>query len=237
MIDYNVDVEKHCYEIEKCNQRGGRMLTVVDLIKKETVTINQASFLMKEISEGASFIVGAKPGGAGKTTVMCAFLNFLPPGINIIPAESMRVFERAAEIKKSCFLCHEIGPGHYYSYLWGEPLLKFFEMRKYGHIIVSNLHADTIEEAKHQICVQNPVPEELFNSVDLYIFLNLERDGWDYKRKIGKIWKREGNKFLEFSDEKFVPEKKYSDFIQLVLSRDIFLMENFRKSFLEFFYT
>ena len=130
MINYRSDVDSHCYEIEKCNQRGGRMLTVVDLIKRKTLTIQQASFLMQEILKGSSFIVGAKPGGAGKTTVMCALLNFLPPGIKIIPTENMEILEEGKRMEKSCFLCHEIGAGHYYCYLWGKPLLKFFELKK-----------------------------------------------------------------------------------------------------------
>ncbi|MCD6407686.1 hypothetical protein J7L87_01375 [bacterium] len=235
MVDYKTDVDFHCYEIEKCNQRGGRMLTVVDLIKRGTLTITQASFLMEEISKGSSFIVGAKPGGAGKTTVMCALLNFLPPGIKIIPAENMEILEKGKNREKSCFLCHEIGKGPYYAYLWGEELLKFFELKKYGHIIVSNLHADTLNEAKIQITRQNPVPEELFNSVELYIFLKVERKGWEYSRKIDKIWKREKGKYVEFVEGNFRPERKYIDFIKSTVSEDIFIMRDFRKAFVEFF--
>jgi CO dehydrogenase/acetyl-CoA synthase alpha subunit len=32
------DMEKHCAAIERCNQRGGRMLSIVDLIEAGTIS-------------------------------------------------------------------------------------------------------------------------------------------------------------------------------------------------------
>lgn len=60
----------HCAEIERCNQRGGRMLSIVDLIEAGTMTRELAAYSLAAIGAGASFMVGALPGGAGKTTVI-----------------------------------------------------------------------------------------------------------------------------------------------------------------------
>ena len=72
------DTVQHCAEIERCNQRDGRMLSIVDLIEADTVTRDLAAYSLAAIGSGASFMVGALPGGAGKTTVMGALLNFVP---------------------------------------------------------------------------------------------------------------------------------------------------------------
>ena len=54
------------------------MLSLVDLIKAGTVDLRLAAYLAAAMHSGASLLVGARPGAAGKTTVMCALLNFLP---------------------------------------------------------------------------------------------------------------------------------------------------------------
>ena len=52
------------------------MLSVFDLLEAKTIDLDLAAYLMARISKGSSFMVGSVPGGAGKTTVMCALLNF-----------------------------------------------------------------------------------------------------------------------------------------------------------------
>jgi len=237
MFDYKEDVENFCFEIGKCSQRGERVLSVVDLINAGTISVKQASFLLEKIKNESSFIVGALPSGGGKTTVMQALLCFLPPGIKIIHTENEKILERGKDIKKSCFLCHEIGAGHYYCYLWEESLLKFFQLKKYGHIIVSNIHADNLQQAKNQICYENPVPEELFYLVDLYIFLKVEGHGWNYKRKIDTIWVKEGNGLKKFNETEYKAKEKYLFFLQKTVSDNIFLIQDFRKEFLKTFYS
>ena len=69
-------IRRHCMELERCNQRGGRMLSVFDLLAAGTLDVDLTAYFLARISRGASFLVGANPGGAGKTTVMCALLNF-----------------------------------------------------------------------------------------------------------------------------------------------------------------
>ncbi|MEK7765428.1 MAG: hypothetical protein AAB368_04240, partial [bacterium] len=73
-------VARHTAELDRLNQRGGRMLSIVDLIEAGTVTRELAAYLLAAIGGGASFMTAALPGGAGKTTVMGALLNFVPPG-------------------------------------------------------------------------------------------------------------------------------------------------------------
>ena len=74
-------------EIDRCNQRSARMLSIVDLLEAGTLSPALAAYLLAAISRGASFMVGALPGSAGKTTVMGALLNFVPATIALKPAD------------------------------------------------------------------------------------------------------------------------------------------------------
>ena len=69
--------------VKRSNQRGGRMLSVVDLIEAGTLSVNQAAWILERVLNGSSWLVGARPGGAGKTTVMSAILAMVPAGTRV----------------------------------------------------------------------------------------------------------------------------------------------------------
>ncbi|MGQ9562445.1 MAG: hypothetical protein ACUVQH_02425 [Thermogutta sp.] len=138
-------------QLEDLNQRGGRMLTVVDLIEAGTLSVEMAAAVMDSLAKGASLLTGARPGGAGKTTVLAAFLNLLPPDVNIVTVDDPAIIYR--ELKQPpdepvCYLVHEIGAGHWYGYLWGRPVADYFRLAFGPHRIASCLHADTFEELR-----------------------------------------------------------------------------------------
>ena len=201
-------VKEHCAEINRCNQRGGRMLSILDLIERGTLDIDLAAFLMARISGGDSFLVGARPGGAGKTTVMAALLNLIPVDRRIIPAtratlDSVRDTVNAQDL---CVVCHEISPGHYYSYLWGKDLRDYCSLVDRGCMLATNLHADTLEEARDQICADNQVPVEQFNAFAVQIFLRVEGGFANTVRRIDSVYVSNGNDTpqLVFSKSKSV---------------------------------
>lgn len=192
-------LEQHCQEINRCNQRGGRMLSIVDLIESGTLSKELAAYLLAAISRGCSYMIGALPGGAGKTTVMGALLNFLPPNVELHPADSLPTIEWALKFghKRECYICHEIGSGLYYAYLWGQPLRTYFELLRRGHVLATNLHAGTIEEARRQVCEENGVSPLLFRKMNLVLFLEVS-GGWRGKREVSQIWESDG--FIEHHD-------------------------------------
>lgn len=167
------------------------MLSVFDLLERGTMTEELAGFSLYWISRGASFLVGANPGGAGKTTVMCALLNFVPADVELIPA-TVDIVESALTQKRHfrrCFICHEIGSGPWFAYLWGESLREYFRLFDYDYILATNLHADDIDEARYQICDENRVPEKYFRRVNLLYFIRVLPG---YVRKIDKVYYSDG---------------------------------------------
>lgn len=172
----NRDVARHCAEVERCNQRGGRMLSVLDLIESNTLDVKLAAFLMTCLARGASFLVGAEPGGAGKTTVMCALLNLVPPGRELVAATPEAVSEALQERAAAprVYVCHEVGAGPYFAYLWGSDLRAYCRLPERGHSLAANLHADDLPEAQDRICRQNEAPLEHFRRFDLLLFLRVD---------------------------------------------------------------
>jgi len=191
----NDAIARHCNELNRCNQRGGRMLSVFDLLAAKTLDLDLAVYLMARISKGASFMVGSVPGGAGKTTVMCALLNFVPVDVPLIAATPEAVYEaaNADASPRACYVCHEIGSGYYFAYLWADELRAYCGLSDLEHILATNLHADNLQQAKNQVCNTNGVPSKHFNKFELLIFLRIENHYPKTKRWIEEVYSGNGS--------------------------------------------
>ncbi len=194
MIGVEAAVDRHCREIDRCNQRGGRMLSLVDLLDAGTVDRDLAAYLVAAMRAGASFMVGALPGGAGKTTVMGALLNLLPDDVELAPADGLAAVEAGIRSPdpRRCYICHEIGDGPYYAYLWGEELRRYFALAGVGHLLATNLHADTYEEARDQVCRTNGVAADAFARVNVLVFLEVLRTSGGWVRRVSTCWENDG---------------------------------------------
>jgi len=193
-------IAKHCDELNRCNQRGGRMLSVFDLLAAKTLDPDLAAYLMARISTGSSFMAGSVPGGAGKTTVMCALLNFVPVDVPLIAATDQAVYEAAnARISPrcACYLCHEIGSGSYFAYLWADSLRAYCSLFEHGHLLATNLHADNPDQAREQICDTNGVRSEHFKKFELLIFLRVENGYNKTHRWIEEVYSGDGSSAQE----------------------------------------
>lgn len=166
------------------------MLSVVDLVEAGTLPRDVAAYCIAAVSSGKSFLVGASPGGAGKTTVMGALLNFVPPHLPLAAATEQAVLH-GANLHR-CWVCHEIGSGPYFAYLWGEPLRAWFRLARNGSMLASNLHADSMHEVEHQILGQNSVPREDLQHIGLILFLQLQRRPQGHARYVSEICESDG---------------------------------------------
>ena len=164
--------------VNRSNQRGGRMLSIVDLIEAETLTPTQAAMLTARIEAGASVLVGASPGGAGKTAIMGALLTMLPPGESLHVTHAGNGFGlgeggRAETWREAatgdCVVAYEISPASYEAYIWGRDLREFLERGLAGARLFANLHADTLEEARDQIVTDNGATRAAFNAFDVFV--------------------------------------------------------------------
>lgn len=182
-------LDRHCLEIERCNQRGGRMLTLIDLVRAGTVDMPLAAYLLGMVASGHSFMIGCIPGGGGKTTVMGALLNVTPVDVELRAADSISLIRQGLRHAGSrrCYICHEIGPGPYYAYLWDGAARAFFQLTRTPHIVATNLHADTLEEARAQLCDENGVDPQDFERVSVKLFLHVGHRREGRQRRISAV--------------------------------------------------
>ncbi len=182
----------HRAQIERLNQRGGRMLSIVDLIEAGTIGLEMAAYAWRAIHRGSSLLTGARPGGAGKTTVMAALLDFLPPQVSIDTIEDSASLDRAKQNPDSesrLYLAHEIGSGYWYAYIWGEQVARFFGLIGGNRRIASCLHADTLEETAAILTQpQLGVPSEALERVGLALFMWVDRHGGAVRRRVNALY-------------------------------------------------
>ncbi len=205
-------VEAHVKALNACNQRGGRMLSLIDLLKDQSVSLPMAGYLAAAMREGASLLVGANPGGAGKTTVMAALLNFVPDDVALQAVDDRAILSRAEETRpgKVCYVAHEISPAtYYYAYIWGRDIRTFLRLAADGHLIASNLHADTLEETRAQLCEQNGADPTHLDAVTLKVYLGTAGHRFSMRRWIDRVYEHDGE-----TDRLLWEERQPGDFVQ-----------------------
>jgi hypothetical protein len=170
------------------------MLSIFDLLAAKTLDLDLAAYLMARVSKGASFMVGAVPGGAGKTTVMCALLNFVPADVPLVPATPKAVYgaDNETASQSVCYVCHEIGSGDYYAYLWSDALRTYCGLSEQRHMLAANLHADDLKQTRDQVCRTNGVKADHFNKFELLIFLRVKGGYFDARRWIDLVYSSDG---------------------------------------------
>ena len=159
---------------------GESPLSFSDLIDRGTFDLELAAWLMSHVSRGASFIVGAGPGGVGKTTTMRSLLSLAPSKLPF----GIALPEKIANTYTfpHCIISHELSDHRPPGYLWGQDLREFFNLSEQGHMLVGNMHVDDLDEAHGQICESNDVPLIQFRSINLFIFLRVEGEDRSTRR-------------------------------------------------------
>jgi len=217
--------------VERSNQRGGRMFSVIDLLEAGTLNTRQTSWLLRRIEDGSSWMVGAKPGGAGKTMVMSALLAMLPAG------ETVRLtnpgdWERSR--RGDCLVAYEIGSGPYDAYIWGQDVRRFAALGAAGCRLVTNLHADTLEEARDQIVRQNGVTPEQFAAFGMFLPISFSGAICPVGRVVRTVHYHAGGAWREFNEAEAPSdrEKAIASFIDDCRRRELRVVADVRRAWL-----
>ncbi len=239
------------YYVNRSNQRSARMLSVIDLIEAKTLTLQSAAWLLRRITEGSSWLVGAKPGAAGKTTVASALLAMLPADTKIhllggytagyagsyaSPLESTGSISHCG--KNICILTYEISPASYDGYIWKDEVKLMTQLGIKGCRLVGNLHADTLEQAREQICKIGGATEEEFGTFDIFIPITLKPRGFSYERRIEHVYlfnreKKGWERIRDFSTPESTFQREIENFLQSLAKSKIILVEEVRKEWLK----
>lgn len=227
---------------KRSNQRGGRMLSVVDLLEAGTLTVYQAAWLLSRVLQGSSWLVGARPGGAGKTTVMSALLAMAPGGARVWLTNRGSGWQEGKP--GDYIVSYELSPGSYDAYIWGKDAVRMTDLGIGGCRIISNLHADTLEQARAQIVTECGATEKGFRAFQIFIPLVLKGSRLTSTPVVERIdyvrdgaWLRLLRTDLEppraTSPETSPREIKIVEFLAGCSNRDIRLIEDVREEWLE----
>ncbi len=190
MHELNALQKANLAEIAGLNQRGGRTLSIVDLIADGTLDVPMAAYLLAAVADGVSMLTAAGPGGTGKSTLLASLLSFLPPGEEIISVSGADVIASAISARqRACYVAHEIGAGHWYGYIWGAQVPAFLDLAGYGHRLAAAIHADSLRELAAQLYgAPLGASEEQLAAIRLICFMAMDcTSGGAVRRRVTQV--------------------------------------------------
>jgi hypothetical protein len=158
--------------IHECMQRGERPLSLVDLVEKDLVTLNQASWLVSRIEAGSSWLTGAIPSHAGKTTLSSALLVFLPAQEQVALAHPSQSWDSCAQ--DCCVMAEEISGHGRGGYLWDDAVRRFTAIPAQGGRIAATIHATTLAQVREQVAQECAAGENGVASFGMFIPIEVE---------------------------------------------------------------
>jgi hypothetical protein len=126
-------------------------LSVLDIIKFGTIDYKLAGLFWLLMEQRASVIVAAGPAWVGKTTMLNAMLDFLPPGVEMCFLQGYYEDFREANARKpeKTYLVAEEISNHMYEYLWGYQVVKAYNLLPKGHALGTTTHARNVQEVAY----------------------------------------------------------------------------------------
>lgn len=127
-----------------------RMLGVQDLLRDGTIDRKSAALLWAVMARRRSLVVVGGPGGLGKTTLLTALCQLLPPTTTRLYARGC--YETFAflddphvEPHESALLINEISP-HLPVYLWGGAVARMLDAAQRGFALYATAHGESLYE-------------------------------------------------------------------------------------------
>lgn len=154
--------------------------SIVALLADRVLDARTAALLWLLLERRASLVVVAPGSDAGKTTLLTALLDFLPPGVRRIYLRGWSEtfdFPADAAPARSYLLCNEIS-AHLPVYLWGCQVRRLFTMLEQGYALAATLHAGGLDEAIATLTAPPlAVPRRAVARLDLLLLLDGDATG------------------------------------------------------------
>ena len=121
---------------------------IADLLRDETIDSWSAANLWAALARRQSLAVVAGGSGVGKTTLLTALFDFLPPGTRRVYLRGC--FETFAFLsdptinpRGAALMINEISP-HLPVYLWGPAVARILETALRGFMLLATAHANSV---------------------------------------------------------------------------------------------
>lgn len=154
-------------------------LSIVQLIENGTVDARTAALAWLTLERHRSVLVAALPQRAGKTTLLGAILDLLPPSqrrVHLAGSTETFAFLAATAPADTLLLANEIS-SHLPIYLWGAQALRAFEAAADGYAIAGTLHADSADDAITLLRDDCGIPAAQLECIDLVVVIRVAAEG------------------------------------------------------------
>ena len=171
-------------------RRDENRLTILDLIRNETLDVEAAALLWLLVDSKRSIVVAAAPQLAGKTTLLTALLDLIPPRYERVFARGRDEdfsFVSRTDPTRTYVLVPELSD-HTPAYLWGEGLKRLFRELERGYSVGATMHADTPEQVLAML--EGPplfINRELVANIHAVATLRLDRGPGEMTRRLADI--------------------------------------------------
>lgn len=128
--------------------RAEGRLSLLDLIRNNTLDVDTAALLWLLVENKSSIIVASMPQLAGKTTLLSALMDFAPPRYERVYANGQDEdfsFLARTDPANTYILIPELSD-HTPAYLWGDAVQTLFKSLGQGYSMAATMHADTPEQ-------------------------------------------------------------------------------------------
>ena len=154
-------------------------LSIVQLIESGTVDARTAALTWLTLERHGSVLVAAMPQRAGKTTLLGALLELLPPSqarVHLAGTAETFAFLRETAPRDTLLLANELS-SHLPIYLWGAQAIGAFEAVADGYAIAGTLHADSADDAIALLRDDCGIPAAQLARIDLIVVIRVAADG------------------------------------------------------------
>lgn len=169
---------------------GDQRLTLLDLVRNNTLDVESAALLWLLVEGKSSMVAAAAPRLAGKTTLVSALVDFMPPRYTKVytrgQAEDFS-FLAAAVPRDTYILVPELSD-HTPAYLWGEGVRTLFKALERGYSVATTIHADTPGQVM-AVLAGDPlsVPYSQLHRLDVIVNLRLTYGRRGMVRRVNQI--------------------------------------------------
>ena len=155
--------------------------SILELVNTATLDLHLAAILWMMMEQRSSIIVGAGPNFAGKTTMLNALLDLLPPNMKRIYLHGEYhdfSFVKTAIPSETYLVAEEFNV--YMDYVWGQTAITAFTLLTEGYSMGGTMHARTPQEVVYLFHKYLGLSLPLISNIDAVVNINVTWDR-DYR--------------------------------------------------------
>ncbi len=149
-------------------------LSILDLVNSGTVDCKLAGLLWVLMEHRASILVASGPSYAGKTTLLHAILDFLPPELQQIYLQGYFEdfqFVGSSQPQKTYMIAEEVSNHGFAEYLWGIKAVRAFKLLSQGYAMGATIHARNSEEVLYVLHKYIGLPMNILSRLGVIVNL------------------------------------------------------------------